>query len=91
MFFHQGRQHVEILRTSNPRAALPRFSGPILFVNGSKDHRDSEQVWVSVSARAKSLLYEGGDHFFSHDSRFADRLVTDTADFLEQQVFPTKA
>jgi hypothetical protein len=49
-----------------------------LFINGSKDHRDSEQIWVnSAGAGSKLIVYEEADHFYSHDKRFFDRLIKD--------------
>jgi pimeloyl-ACP methyl ester carboxylesterase len=86
MFFGQSTQHIEILKQSNPRVSLPRFQGPVLFINGSKDHHDSDEVWAGLLGRSRRLVYEGGDHFFSHDDRFADRLVQDTLDFLHQEL-----
>lgn len=83
MFFQSGVEQVEVLRGTNPRAALAAFAGkPVLFVNGSLDHRDGERVWLAAAGpRAQLITYEGGDHFFSHDSRFAQRLADDVAAF----------
>ena len=38
-FFTQAREQIAVLRASNPPSSLPLFPGPVLFVNGSKDHR----------------------------------------------------
>jgi pimeloyl-ACP methyl ester carboxylesterase len=81
MFFHQGAALIAALRATAPAAALPRFPGPVLFVNGSRDHRDSEQRWLLAAPRGRLELYEGADHFFSHDDRFAARFVQDCLDF----------
>lgn len=63
---------------------------PVLFVNGSKDHRDSEEKWVRLcvgeggggkegeSKKSKLIVYEGADHFFSHDDRYVDRFEEDS-------------
>lgn len=40
-YFHQGNEQIEILKNSSPEIGLARFEGPILFINGSEDHRDS--------------------------------------------------
>jgi fermentation-respiration switch protein FrsA (DUF1100 family) len=49
-----------------------------LFINGSKDYRDSEEIFLKAAGKkSKLLIYEEGDHFFSHDNRFIDRLVND--------------
>jgi fermentation-respiration switch protein FrsA (DUF1100 family) len=55
----------------------------ILFINGEKDYRDSEQIWLEAAGnKSKLLTYEGADHFFSHDNRFYDRLIEDISDFI---------
>jgi len=75
-FFEQGEAQVRVLRTIAPAEILPKIkSVPILFMNGSEDHRNSEDKWLSLCVcRDKSELkvYEGGDHFFTHDSRFLE-------------------
>ncbi|KAJ3352998.1 hypothetical protein HDU91_005936 [Kappamyces sp. JEL0680] len=85
MFFHQGKQQVAILQNSDPRSALPLYPGQILFINGAKDHRDSEQVWVKCSQHARLIVYEGADHFFSHDDRFLQRFVDDLQAFVSEE------
>ncbi|KAJ2986939.1 hypothetical protein HDV02_006434 [Globomyces sp. JEL0801] len=82
-FFNQVGKHIEILKHSNPRASLPKYEGPILFINGSKDHRDSEKVWLESSKHGKLIVYEGTDHFFSHDDRYLDKLIQDLDEFLK--------
>ena len=76
-FFQQARAQLDVMRASDPRAALPRFAGPVLFVNGSKDHRDSETVWRDAAPRGRLAVYAGADHFLSHDDRYAARFVDD--------------
>ena len=76
-FFQQARAQLDVMRASDPRASLPRFPGPVLFVNGSKDHRDSETIWRDAAPRGRLNVYAGADHFFSHDSRYAARFVDD--------------
>lgn len=74
MFFAQGVQQVECMHSVKPADHIPTYDFPVLFFNGSEDHRDSENKWLSLCKNKKSSLkvYEGGDHFFSHDSRFDD-------------------
>ncbi|KAJ2996185.1 hypothetical protein HDV02_006713, partial [Globomyces sp. JEL0801] len=83
-FFNQAEKHIEILKASNPRISLPKYDGRILFINGSKDHRDSENVWLEASKHGKLIVYQGTDHFFSHDDRYLDKLLEDLDEFLKQ-------
>jgi pimeloyl-ACP methyl ester carboxylesterase len=53
MYFKQGPEQVDILANSDPLATLPRFDGRVLFINGSLDHRDSEQKWVEACKHGK--------------------------------------
>jgi len=76
-FFQQARAQLDVMRASDPRAALPRYGGPVLFVNGSRDHRDSETIWRDAAPRGRLHVYEGADHFLSHDDRYAARFVDD--------------
>ena len=76
-FFQQARAQLDVMRASDPRAALPRYAGPVLCVNGSKDHRDSERVWRDAAPRGRLEVYAGADHFLSHDDRYAARFVED--------------
>lgn len=84
MFFHQANAQIAILKASHPTRSLPLFRGHILFINGSKDHRDSEHRWLDHSTTGKLLVYEGGDHFFSHDKRFLSRFLEDMENFFQQ-------
>jgi pimeloyl-ACP methyl ester carboxylesterase len=90
MFFGQAAAQIEVLRRSDPAANLPLFPGPVLFFNGSKDHRDHEEVWRSLCTHRLSALkvFEGGDHFFTHDERFREQFLADVIAFIhdvEQQ------
>ena len=53
----------------------------MLFVNGARDHRDSERRWLRAAPRGRLELYAGADHFFSHDDRFSARFIRDCLDF----------
>ena len=82
-FFRFAREQVKILTESDPRTSLPLFKGRVLFINGSKDHRDSERVWEGL-CNGRLLVYEGADHFFSHDVRFYGRLLDDLVGFFDE-------
>lgn len=87
-FFEHNTEQIDMLKQSDPLSSLPKYKGPILFINGSKDHRDSEKKWLDASNRGngdKSMLivYEGGDHFFSHDERFYPRFIKDIETFFD--------
>ena len=77
-FFDQGVAQVDCLHSVAPAKHIPSYRFPILFFNGSKDYRDSEDKWLSMcqdKERSELKVYEGGDHFFCHDSRFVDDLL----------------
>lgn len=85
-FFEQNEAQITMLKQSDPGSSLPKFKGPILFVNGSKDHRDSEGRWLELSngangGKSKLIVYEGADHFFSHDIRYFQRFLKDMEEF----------
>jgi pimeloyl-ACP methyl ester carboxylesterase len=82
-FFHSGKEQVKILTDSNPRKSLPLFKGKILFINGSKDHRDSEHIWKGL-CDGRLIVYDGADHFFSHDDRFYNQFMNDLVEFLSE-------
>lgn len=72
-FFQQGGAQCDCLHTVAPADIIPSLDFPILFFNGSEDHRDSEDKWLSLCKHnelSSLKVYEGGDHFFCHDSRF---------------------
>lgn len=78
MFFQQGERQVECLKSVAPETLIPTIDIPILFMNGSKDYRDSENKWLDLCVRkdlSSLKVYEGGDHFFTHDKRFVDDIV----------------
>lgn len=83
MFFHQADAQIAVLKASHPAATLPHFQGPVLFINGSLDHRDSEQIWLKASQNGKLIVYEGADHFFSHDNRTMQKFIDDCVSFIE--------
>lgn len=79
MFFQQGAAQVDCLRTVEPAACIPLLNFPILFFNGSEDYRDSENRWLSLCTNqtlSKLHVYDGGDHFFTHDSRFVSDMLS---------------
>eukprot|EP00930_Biecheleria_cincta_P039553 TRINITY_DN27183_c0_g2_i1.p1 TRINITY_DN27183_c0_g2~~TRINITY_DN27183_c0_g2_i1.p1 ORF type:complete len:320 (-),score=42.73 TRINITY_DN27183_c0_g2_i1:39-998(-) len=82
-FFHQVCNQIAVMEASAPRKSLGNFLGPILFVNGDQDHHDSDHVWLALCSHnaSKLVLYEGADHFFSHDERFMQRFIDDLAQF----------
>jgi pimeloyl-ACP methyl ester carboxylesterase len=77
MFFDRAGEQVECLRAVAPAEFIPNLDLAIIFMNGSEDYRDSEQVWLELCKNKKSELkvYQGGDHFFIHDSRFVDDIL----------------
>ena len=78
MFFEQGAAQVHCLHTIRPATNIPALTFPILFFNGSLDYRDSEDHWLSLCSdktRSSLKVYEDGDHFFCHDSRFVNDIV----------------
>jgi pimeloyl-ACP methyl ester carboxylesterase len=81
-FFGQGLAQVKILEQSNPRESLPKYKGKVLFINGSKDHRDSENIWTSL-CNGQLIVYDDADHFFSHDNRYFPTLMNDMHTFFE--------
>lgn len=83
-FFDQAENQVKLLRSIAPAHHIPELDFPILFMNGSKDHRDSENLWLNLCANNKSnlKLFEGGDHFFTHDSRFVEDMLKDIHAFV---------
>jgi len=77
MFFAGFPACVEVMKATDPASALPSFDGPVLFMNGTKDHRDSENRWRDACKDGELIDYQDGDHFFSHDDRFAEKTVDD--------------
>ncbi|KAH3759254.1 hypothetical protein Pelo_8982 [Pelomyxa schiedti] len=72
LFFDSSEGQIEILRAINPTAQLPKFPGPILFINGGLDHHDSQDLWLSASKHGSLWVYADGNHVFPCDKRFMD-------------------
>lgn len=62
---------------------IPRLIIPLLFLNGSDEYRADEARWLALSPNkaSTSQVYEGGDHFVSHDSRFVPDILARMKDF----------
>lgn len=78
LFFDQGTQQIECMHSVKPADHIPTYHFPVLFFNGSEDYRDSENKWLSLcknQEKSSLKVYEGGDHFFTHDSRFVDDVI----------------
>ena len=75
--FQQGAQQVACLKAVAPAEIIPELDLPILFFNGSEDYRDSEDKWLALckDKRSELKVYDKGDHFFTHDSRFVDDML----------------
>jgi pimeloyl-ACP methyl ester carboxylesterase len=87
MYFDQALQQIECMHTVKPADHIPFYEFPILFFNGSEDHRDSEDKWLSLCKHqdlSSLKVYQGGDHFFSHDSRFVDDVIDRMIKFASQ-------
>ena len=77
-FFDKGMQKVEVMHSVKPSVHIPSFEFPVLFMNGSEDYRDSEDTWLGLckdQERSTLKVYDGGDHFFSHDTRLYKDVV----------------
>jgi len=77
-FFGQADAQVACLRAVAPARHIPSLDYPILYMNGGDDYRDSEVKWLDLCThKSKSDLkvYDGGDHFFTHDTRFVDDVL----------------
>ncbi|KAL9182783.1 hypothetical protein ACHAXT_004062 [Thalassiosira profunda] len=78
MFFQQGPAQCDCMHVVAPADIIPELQFPLLFFNGSKDYRDSEDQWLSLckdGERSSLKVYEAGDHFFCHDTRFVDDML----------------
>ena len=77
MFFQQGAAQCDCLHSVAPADLIPALDIPILYFNGSEDHRDCENKWLDLckDERSELKVYESGDHFFCHDSRFVDDML----------------
>ena len=84
MYFQQGLAHIAVLRATDSVNKMQRFKGQVVYIDGSKDHHDMRDRLVEAGeGRAAAIVYEGGDHFFSHDTRFASCLEQDVIAFLK--------
>ena len=86
MFFQQGVAMCDCMHSVSPADIIPDLDFPILYFNGSEDYRDSENKWLSLckdSVRSSLKVYEGGDHFFCHDSRFVDDMFDRMEKFIQ--------
>jgi len=91
MHFQQGVAQTTCMHTVAPAEHIPNYDFPLLFFNGSEDHRDSEDKWLSLckdQKRSSLKVYEGGDHFFTHDARFVDDLISRIDAFAKQVASP---
>ncbi len=87
MHFQQGVAQTTCMHAVAPADHIPNYDFPILFFNGSEDHRDSEDKWLSLCKDQKLSalkVYEKGDHFFTHDSRFVDDMISRIDTFAKQ-------
>ena len=78
MHFQQGAAQTVCMHTVEPAKHIPNYDFPVLFFNGSEDYRDSEDKWLALCKKQElsSLhVFEGGDHFFTHDERFVGDLL----------------
>jgi len=85
MFFQQGAAQCDCLHSVSPADLIPTLNIPILYFNGSEDHRDSENKWLELckDERSELKVYKGGDHFFCHDSRFVDDMLERMHKFIQ--------
>lgn len=89
MYFQQSSAQADILHGVKPADHIPNFKFPVAYFNGSEDHRDSEDKWLSLckdQERSSLKVFEGGDHFFVHDSRFVDDLMDRMHEFAKAAV-----
>ena len=86
-FFTQGIQQVECLKAVNPEDWIPLYTFPILYMNGALDHRDCENLWLNLCQNktfSSLKVYEHGDHFFTHDSRYVEDILQRIDNFAQQ-------
>lgn len=89
MFFQQGPAQCDCLHAVAPADIIPSLSFPILYFNGSEDYRDSEIKWLDLcrdKERSSLKVYDGGDHFFCHDSRFVEDMLKRMDEFIRATV-----
>lgn len=76
---------------------IPKIKCPILFLNGTNDPdgydpKCQEKILSLLMTREHSnvVLFEGGDHIFSHDFRFFEKWMKSTIDFVDTTNFVCK-
>ena len=88
-FFQQGGAICDCMHSVAPAAIIPSLEFPILFFNGSEDYRDSEDKWLAL-CKHKELsslkVFQGGDHFFCHDTRFVHDMLDRIDEFTQAVV-----
>lgn len=93
VFFDQGVAICDCLQAVAPADKIPSFQFPVLFFNGSEDYRDSEGRWLDACERREQSslkVFEGGDHFFTHDSRFVNDFMDTIVSFSERSLLSTE-
>jgi len=70
----------------------PKIRCPILFLNGTKDCDGYDPTCqtkvldlLATREQSRIVLFEGGDHLFSHDFRFFKKWIDSTADFAKAE------
>jgi pimeloyl-ACP methyl ester carboxylesterase len=94
---HKVYRILNPLQAVAPVQCLANIDIPVLFMNGSEDYRNSEEAWLKISIKANTSsntttlqvqselkVYEGGDHFFMHDSRFVNDILESIHAFAEK-------
>jgi hypothetical protein len=74
-YFEQADAQMKILQQCDTRKNLSLFPGPILFMNGSLENRDCENIWIEVSKKAKVVLFEDMNYLFPYDTRYIDIFI----------------
>ena len=103
MYFHNGMSHCDVLRSCKSVAAMLKFLGPVCYLGGSLDHHDMADSLLATSKAneqatkgsvddvlTRAVRYEGGDHFFSHDTRFRAQFEQDILKFATDVVSAVK-
>jgi len=82
-FFQHNHSMIHILKTFDGEKVIPKIECPILYVNGLKDHHDSQDKWVKLTKNPKTKLitYKDGDHFFISDTRYQDLFCDSIIEF----------
>jgi pimeloyl-ACP methyl ester carboxylesterase len=79
-FFEHGTGHVAILQRSDPVPGVRKFCEDgqhrVLFMLGDQDHHDNKvNLEAAGQGHATTVVCSGGDHFFTHDTRFVDDII----------------